>query len=163
MKYFAYGSNMSIHRIKNRVFNSTFIGIYYLKGYDLRFHKIGQDRSAKCDSFETGADSDCVEGVVFEIDANDVSLLDKIEGVGNGYEKVDVNVVEFDNEEITAFMYVATSISVSLFPYTWYKKHVLEGAKSAGLSLSYINKIERVHSIKDPDEDRNKMEVKVYE
>ncbi|PCK07578.1 MAG: gamma-glutamylcyclotransferase [Alteromonadaceae bacterium] len=163
MKYFAYGSNMSIHRIQRRISNSKFIGVHTLKGYDLRFHKIGHDASAKCDAFHTKNDFDCIEGVVFDMNSNDVSRLDTIEGVGHGYEKADVSVVGADGEKIIAFMYVATNISESLLPYSWYKKHVLEGAKSAGLSPLYINKIEQVNSIKDPDEERDKAEVKIYE
>lgn len=163
MKYFAYGSNMSLHRIQQRILNSKFIGVYSLKGYDLRFHKVGQDSSAKCDAFNTNIDLDCIEGVVFEIDYDDISKLDKIEGVGHGYEKVDVSVIGANNEKTLAFMYAATNIDESLLPYDWYKKHVLEGAKSAGLSSTYIKNIEQIHSIKDPDKSRAKLEVKIYE
>lgn len=163
MKYFAYGSNMSMNRIQQRISNSQFIGVYALNGYDLRFHKVGQDTSAKCDAFKTDIDLDRVEGVLFEIDKDDLSRLDKIEGVGNGYEKVDVTVIGANNEKIIAFMYAATSINESLLPYDWYKRHVLEGAKSAGLSYSYIKKIEHIHSIKDPDRNRDKLEVKIYQ
>lgn len=163
MKYFAYGSNMSIYRIQQRISNSQFVGVYSLKGYDLRFHKVGQDTSAKCDAFKTNIDLDRVEGVVFEIDNDDLARLDKIEGVGNGYEKIAVTVIGANNKKIIAFMYSATSINESLLPYDWYKKHVLEGAKSAGLSSSYIKKIEQIHSIKDPDRNRDKLEVKIYQ
>jgi gamma-glutamylcyclotransferase (GGCT)/AIG2-like uncharacterized protein YtfP len=154
---------MSISRIQQRISNSQFIGVYALNGYDLRFHKIGQDTSAKCDAFKTNTDLDHVEGVLFEIDKSDISRLDKIEGVGNGYEKVDVTVIGANNEKIIAFMYSATSINESLLPYDWYKRHVLEGAKSAGLSSSYIKKIEHIHSIKDPDRNRDKLELKIYQ
>lgn len=162
MKYFAYGSNMSIHRIQQRIINSKFIGVYSLKGYDLRFHKVGQDSSAKCDAFNTNTDFDCVEGVVFEINHDDISSLDKIEGVANGYEKIDVNVIGANNENILAFMYAATNINESLLPYDWYKKNILEGAKSAGLSPSYIKKIKRISSLKDPDKSISKLEAEIY-
>ncbi len=162
MKYFAYGSNMSLKRIHSRIANAKVFGVYLLKGYDLRFHMVGQDASAKCDAYKTNNPLDIIEGVVFEIDSNSLLKLDKIEGVGNGYDRVAVNVVGADGDVIVAMMYVAKKIDESLLPYDWYKKHVVEGAKSAGLSASYIAAIDKVAVVTDPDKNRSNMEVKIY-
>ena len=74
MKYFAYGSNMHPARLKARLPNILCIsGIFTLPGHTLRFHKVGKDRSAKCDAFYTGNKADHVLGVLYEIDPDDVS------------------------------------------------------------------------------------------
>ena len=51
--YFAYGSNMSSRRLKNRVESANVISTGILEKYKLKFHKISEDGSGKCDAFFT--------------------------------------------------------------------------------------------------------------
>lgn len=53
MKYFAYGSNMSLLRLWQRVPSAVRIGVFTLQGHQLRFHKLGKDGSGKCDAYQT--------------------------------------------------------------------------------------------------------------
>ncbi|MBU0944596.1 MAG: gamma-glutamylcyclotransferase [Proteobacteria bacterium] len=163
MKYFAYGSNMSQDRLKARVSSVRPIGVYMLNGHELKFHKIGRDGSAKCDASFTGSDKDVIEGVVFEIDPGEVAGLDLTEGVGKGYEKKLVIVTNTQGDTIEAFSYVATTIDDSLQPFTWYKTHVLIGARNAGLSAQYIFRIESLKAIKDLNQERERSELIIYE
>lgn len=50
--YFAYGSNMSSARLRARVPSCRPIGIAFLPGHELRFHKRSKDGSGKCDAFQ---------------------------------------------------------------------------------------------------------------
>ena len=56
MKYFAYGSNMLEARLKHssRAPSAIYIVVGELLVFQLHFHYIGMDGSAKCNAFETG-------------------------------------------------------------------------------------------------------------
>ena len=85
LHYFAYGSNMSIARLRSRVPSARSLGCCRLEEHDLRFHKAGRDGSAKCDALHTGRKQDLVHGVLFRIDALERPALDMAEGLGHGY------------------------------------------------------------------------------
>jgi hypothetical protein len=59
-------------------------------------------------------------------------------------------------------MYFATNIDPSRRPYTWYKNHVLMGAKEHGLPEEFISKIEAVIADDDPDLVRSERESSIY-
>jgi len=163
VKYFSYGSNMSLSRLGKRIKNPTPIGTYSLPMYDLRFHKVSKkDGSGKCDAYFTGSGADIVWGRLYEIDELSKSELDKYEGVGAGYEEKIVKVYGFDGDIVEAITYVATNINESLKPYTWYKTHVLHGARDAALPESYIQKVELIDSIFDSNKAREQDELSVY-
>ncbi|MEJ2034471.1 MAG: gamma-glutamylcyclotransferase [Deltaproteobacteria bacterium] len=162
MKYFSYGSNMSSPRLIARVPSAQFVAIGKLPGHRLRFHKKGQDGTAKCDAEHTGNQGHHVFGVVFDISASEKSALDREEGLGYGYEEKLVTVVLENGDQIEAKTYYATRIDPSLKPYHWYKKHVLLGAEEHELPFDYISKIETVESIPDPDPERHEKELSIY-
>ncbi len=164
-KYFAYGSNMFARRLCKRVPSAKVIGIYTLPAHDLRFHKRSdKDGSGKCDAYYTGDKNHAVIGRLFTIDAGEVDALDKAEGLGYGYEKKVVRVLNETGETETAFTYCAapTAINTTIHPFTWYKQHVLTGAKEAGLPPDYIKKIEAITATPDPNRDREKIEMALH-
>jgi len=154
MKYFAYGSNMSLNRIRQRVPSARVLGTFSLADHELRFHKHGRDDSGKCDAFYTGNSSHVVRGVLYEIDASEKAVLDQAEGLGNGYDEKDVNLFDVAGNVAQAVSYYATNINSSLLPFTWYKDHVLIGAREAILPEEYITRIAGIESIVDPDRER---------
>ena len=165
-KYFAYGSNMFVRRLQKRVPGATALGVYTLTAHDLRFHKLSnKDCSGKCDAYFTDNPSDAVIGRLFAIDAAEEDALDKIEGLGKGYEKKEVRVVGENGETETAFTYYADPecINEHLRPFTWYKKHVLVGAKEAELPDDYIKKIEAVAADEDMDSVRAEKELQLHD
>ena len=101
--------------------------------------------------------------MIFNISAADKSTLDELEGRGKGYEEKLVNIRQENGEMILATTYFATKIDTSLKPYTWYKKHVIEGAKEANLPSSYIKNIESVEADEDPDKKREAKEIQIYQ
>ncbi len=162
MKYFAYGSNMSIRRIQQRVPEAQMISTAILKEHILLFHKVSKDGSGKCDAFFTGNQQDFLIGVLYNIEKKDKKELDKAEGLGQGYDEKEV-VVYIDNDiQNVALTYVATEYDNTLKPFSWYKKHVLKGAKEANLPFEYIKTIEAVESVKDEDDEREKKELNIY-
>jgi len=153
---------MSLQRLRERVPGAEYLGSYTLINHNLRFHKIGQDGSGKCDALFTRNPDDYIMGVLYEISASDKRTLDKIEGLGFGYSDKDVTLFDGSGRKTEAFTYFATDIDPSLRPYRWYKQHVLRGAREASFPESYIEKIDTVKEIRDPDLQRAARQLSVY-
>lgn len=163
MHYFSYGSNMSTKRLRDRVSSISKLGVAILPKHELRFQKIGRkDSSAKCDAKETGNPEHFVIGVVFDISESDKMKLDQKEGLGNGYEEKKVIVELNGGKTIEAFSYYATNIDPQLKPFHWYKEHVVRGARENRLPEEYIQLIESIESIADPDDVRHEKELAIY-
>ena len=160
--YFAYGSNMSIKRIKARLPSVEKVGIFSLAQHKLAFHKKGDDGSAKADAYFTANSNDKIIGLVFRLTSSDIEILDKIEGVGAGYEQKQVTVFNEQNESLLALTYYATKIDSTLKPYPWYHHHVSIGATQASLPESYIESIESITTNQDPDAKRQQREMFIY-
>ncbi|NVJ49746.1 MAG: gamma-glutamylcyclotransferase [Gammaproteobacteria bacterium] len=163
MYYFAYGSNMSIARLKARVKSAVSHGCYVLKKHDLKFHKRSKDGSSKCDAFFTSNQEDKVYGILFEIDPAHKPLLDKAEGLGFGYSEKQVKVQSNDGARILAVTYYATDLVDDLEPYTWYTEHCLIGAREGNVPQEYIEqKIASIQAVEDPDKQRDIGERSIY-
>lgn len=163
MKYFAYGSNMSLPRLRERVPSAERVGVFTLVEHVLKFHKISnKDGSGKCDAQKTGNADDLVVGALFEISDNEKVLLDKAEGLGYGYQDKIVQVSDDQGEIIEAVTYYATNTDPSLKPYSWYLSHVVYGAKETGVPASYLSTIESTASIEDLDKNRDSRERAIY-
>lgn len=161
--YFAYGSNMSLRRLQQRVPSAQKYCRAQLYKHQLRFHKWSRvDGSAKCDACYTDESSDCVEGILFRIDADDKRRLDNVEGVGHGYESKHVRVVDENEHTLHAYTYIATEIDASLKPYDWYKQHVLNGAKEHHLPVEYIEQIDAIQAQADSDTKRAEREMAIH-
>ncbi len=162
--YFAYGSNMSSHRLRARVPSAHKMINAVLTGHQLRFHKQSHvDGSAKCDAYQTGLADDRVMGVIFSFQHSEKPELDRVEGLGEGYEIKWVQVVTVDNQWVEAYTYVATDIDASLRPFDWYKAHVLAGAREQDLPAEYIAAIELVQAQADTNLNRAIRELAIYE
>lgn len=158
MLYFAYGSNMHTGRLRARVRSANALRSARLTNHSLRFHKRSyKDGSGKGDAYFTGNPDDIVWGVIFELDDEDKPALDRHEGLGFGYNEQEVTVTDIEGNQQRLVMYVAaeTYINPNLQPYTWYKNFVVEGARQHALPADYINHIEAISAIDDPDNQRD--------
>lgn len=162
MLYFAYGSNMSQRRLRERVPSAEFISLANLERHAIRFHKCGRDGSAKCDAYHTGDSGDSVIGVVFLIDPGHRHHLDAAEGLGNGYATKSVELLTPEHTLLEAFTYYATAIDTQLKPYSWYHEHVLRGCRENALPASYVRRIESIACIQDDDALRASRELAIY-
>ena len=162
--YFAYGSNMSFKRLKKRVKSAKPKGRGVLRCHRLEFHKVSKDRSGKCD-IPLATEADVVWGRLYHIDDADKERLDCNEGLGYGYNNKCVTVELDCGCTVSATTYYVedlAKINPSLKPYTWYKKHVLVGAKEARLPPDYIKIIEEVKAKEDPCKKREWDELLIY-
>ncbi len=160
--YFAYGSNMASHRLQQRLPGARHVEVGILTGHQLRFHKNDSGLSGKCNIEFTDDHRDEVYGVVYQISNEDKRTLDRIEGLGAGYNEKTVSITTLSGSILTSVTYFAIDVDHSVMPYHWYKQHVLRGAIEHGLPAEYISKIESIESQEDPDERRSHRELSIY-
>lgn len=155
MRYFAYGSNMCSARLRRRTPSARARGVARLTAHVLRFHKRGRDGSSKCDAYYTGGQGDIVIGVIYDIDDTERPDLDRAEDLGEGYRR-DCLTVQTEDGAAEAWVYRALPgmIDPSLPPFTWYVRYVLAGASEHAFPSDYVEAIERVAAVADPDEAR---------
>lgn len=151
--YLAYGSNLLPARIRARVPSARLVGNVLLDGWSLRFHKRGQDGSAKCNLVGTRRTGDLSYGAVFAIAPRERIHLDAAEGLGAGYDLAWLNLADFGR----VFFYVAapTHISEGLRPFSWYRDLVAAGASHHGFPGDYVDRIRTVVATRDPDRERH--------
>lgn len=161
--YFAYGSNMSNARLQARVPSAQSMGVFSLPGYTLDFSMHGFDDSAKCNGKLTQNSDDRLYGVLFSMNAEERSILDFHEQLGEGYEIIDATVFDSNNETHPCFLYTALRLHDNLLPFSWYHHHVLFGATEAGLPQSVINHIKSMPSTVDAQTDRHYEQMSIYQ
>ena len=133
--YFAYGSNLWQPRLEERVGGVTVATVGSIVGFDLRFHKVGRDGTGKADAFHTGSPGHRVWGVAYLLTDEQLGALDEIEG--DGYRR-DTVTVEAADRTLDATTYLARSIDPTLPVEAWYRRFVLDGARSHGLPPTYL-------------------------
>jgi gamma-glutamylcyclotransferase len=116
MKYFAYGSNMLTERLRTRVCGAVALSQVCVLGYRLRYHKRSDDGSGKCNIFETGSQKDRVHGAIFEIPAEQLKNLDKVEGYGKGYDHKYLPLPDRPDETALAYVAAPKYIDDGLLP-----------------------------------------------
>jgi gamma-glutamylcyclotransferase len=159
--YFAYGSNMSSRRLLRRVSAARALGIGTLHSHRLAFRKVSDvDGSGKADIVTH--DSRHVMGVLYRLDKAAKTSLDRHEGLGIGYAEKRVTVVDSNGSPVTATAYVAMITDPSLRPFSWYLRHVIEGAREAGMPDGYLQALLQIETEEDPDRTRNARELAIY-
>ncbi|MDA0225255.1 MAG: gamma-glutamylcyclotransferase [Proteobacteria bacterium] len=148
--YFAYGSNLLSRRLQARTPTARPVGVGLLRGHVLRWHMSAVDVSGKCDVVQVDDPASAVHGVVYEIAAVEMPLLDRAETLGVGYRKAEVPI-ELVDRSVTASVYIALTVDSSLAPYDWYKAYVVGGAKEHGIDPAYVAALEAVRAVPDPD------------
>ena len=153
---------MSLRRLRARVPSAQAIGRGILQGHELRFHKRGTDGSGKCDAFRVDNSDARVIGALFSIPTDGKAELDRVEGLGAGYEDKSVSIVTTDGNRQLAVTYYATDIQSDLLPYCWYREHVLTGAREFDLPPDYVAAISTTPFTADPDTGRRIRELALY-
>lgn len=162
--YFAYGSNMLSRRLRvsERAPSAELVGTAQLRGYRIAFDKRGQDGSGKCHVQDCAALQTSVYGVLYRIDAQDWRTLDRAEGRGEGYERIEMSV-EIAGRALSCMSYQATDIQTGLKPFHWYKQLVLAGAEERGLPAEYMSALRAFESIEDADVERRRLHAAILQ
>ena len=156
MKYFAYGSNMLTRRLQERVPSAQFSNRALLSGHVLVFDKLApKSNSGKCGIVRSEREIEGVCGVIFDIDEAELPLLDKAEGLGNGYTRSTVRTYAYDQDEyIEAATYFPTSRQPGIKPFCWYKALVVAGLEEHKFTEEYIARIRDIETMQDPNQER---------
>ena len=155
MKCFAYGSNMLARRLTepSRAPSAVACGVAEVRGFVVRFHKIGRDGSGKCTLIDAGAEV-AAYGVLYEVAEADGERLDRVEGVHTGgYARRAVQLRLSDGRTTEAMTYVAGDeyVDATRLPFDWYRDLVVAGAIEHGLPAGYVEELEQVPAASDPD------------
>ncbi|MBC6489671.1 gamma-glutamylcyclotransferase family protein [Flavihumibacter stibioxidans] len=157
MLIFAYGSNMNLNRLTQRVPSAVKVCNVFLPGYKLVCNKVSKkDGSAKANIVKTDNLGELVWGVLFYINSNEKPLLDKAEGLGMGYNEDTLTFSDETNNPYVAQVYIADSKTIdnNLLPFDWYKDFIVSGAIQNKLPVEYISQLKSMGFVHDHDEKR---------
>lgn len=155
--YFAYGSNMLPWRLQRRCSGARLVGTAALEGFGLSFSKIGRDGSGKATVHVANRPEARVHGVVFELARHEIDVLDRIEGRGQGYERIealDARLAGVQAVSVTTYMAHAPHIDASLDPFDWYLDLVVYGALHSRLPDAYCRMLAETRALSDPEPER---------
>ena len=156
IRYFAYGSNMLTTWLQSRCKSARATGVASAAGFRITFSKQSNDGSGKAMIIASSAPEACVYGVLYDIDGDEIDALDRAEGRGNGYERVEDFEVHADGNavRVTTYMVDKTSINDALKPYDWYLDLAVKGAEQHGLPGDYVDHLRATLSKPDLDAER---------
>lgn len=145
--YFAYGSNLDFDQMKRRCPSARPVGVAKLPGRRLAFTRWSESRKgAVADAVADPASE--VWGVVYEITAEDLEVLDRCEGFtpggsGNAYLRQQCTVWLNGEEQraVTAEVYFAVPSENPGLPSRDYRDQIFRGAREQGLPPEYIAQV----------------------
>lgn len=138
--YFAYGSNLALARMRERVAGAEAVGAARLDGFRLCLDKCGRDGSGKANLREDAAE--VVWGVLYRFDLREWPRLDAFEP---GYERIAVSVA-VGGTSVDAFTYRSLDLTQDPVPFAWYKRLLVEGARAHALPDDWIRHLEALPS-----------------
>jgi len=149
-QYAAYGSNLHPVRLQLRVPSARLLGSGSLPGYQLRFNKRSSiDGSGKC---SINAGDGVVHLAVFEIATAEKPELDRIEGLGKGYDQI---ILELENfGDCLSYIAEPSAIDETLHPMDWYREMVILGCIRNRFPGEYVRGLELFKSIQDENPGR---------
>lgn len=127
--YFAYGSNMKLEQMESRgkvISHTTAV----LRDHKLVFNKISKRNPSEGFANVIKSSGSVVEGVLYLLD-DDISQLDKSEGVPVHYTKETMTVERADGTTLNALVYIANPdrTADNLLPSKEYVGKLLENKK----------------------------------
>lgn len=131
-RYFAYGSNLSAARLRERAPSAERLAIGTVCDHRFAWNKLGRDGSAKANLVP--APGECAWGVVFAIDPADWDSLDRCE---RDYDRRLV-LVRARGAELRCATYVSDHLVCDEVPHDWYRELVLRGAREHALPPEWI-------------------------
>ncbi|WP_424501733.1 gamma-glutamylcyclotransferase family protein, partial [Robiginitalea sp.] len=146
MNYFGYGSNLNLTSLKAKgvLPKRSYVG--QLPNFRLKFnvqhwfrHEGGMGNIEPSDD-----PNDVVEGMLHECTEEDLEALDRMEAYGVGYDRVRIKVDTHEGlKEALTYTGLPEIINEDCLPTRRYLNIILKGAREAGLSNNYIQKLEK--------------------
>ena len=137
LNYFAFGSNMSAQRMRERLGWSPSRSGVILPDYEMIFNKHSNDGGKANIMYSPG---NLVEGILYSVNEEDLLILDKYEGVAaKQYKRHDIEVQNNKNKSVSAVAYKALNTGKVSAPTEEYLSYILEGKEF--LSPGYYAKL----------------------
>jgi gamma-glutamylcyclotransferase len=155
IRYFAYGSNMLSQWLRARCKFASVSCVASVSGYRLALSKKSNDGSGKATLVADPVTQ--VYGVVFDISSDDATELDRIEGRGRGYERIDLVALrhpEGPSISVTAYVAHEDFLESTLQPYDWYRDLIVTGAQQHNLPDDYVATLHAIQALSDPEPTR---------
>ncbi len=147
MRYFAFGSNMNPDRMRQRGVNYTSRVRAVLESYTLKFNKVSKNNPVKAFANIVPKEDGIVEGILYEMPAEDIKKIDRAEGAPKHYKRICVTVQLDDGSKVEADTYIAQPewIREGIRPDREYLNHLLAGEDL--LSKSYYRKLAETNTV----------------
>jgi|GEM_PF-5892718 len=120
--YFAYGSNMSASRMEKRVSTFSLRVAARIYGWELHFNKTAKDDPTRgyANIIPSNNKESVVEGVLYEVTPEAITILDRREGYPDHYGKEELEVILADGSTCKALVYIANpdKVNTGLTPDT---------------------------------------------
>ncbi len=155
-RYAAYGSNLHPMRLLARTPSAQLLGTGLLQGWQLVFHKRGQDGSGKC-NIRPGQGH--VFAAVYQLNRSDMEVLDAVEGVNLGYQRSTVSVPGHGDAHV--YLAEQSHLDAAIRPFCWYRELVLEGCRYHEFPDYYVAQIQALQHDPDPDEKRRALHARL--
>lgn len=135
--YYAYGSNMSSLRLRERAPGARPLGAARIAGWRVASNKPGADGTGKANLVADAAAE--AWGVLYELHPEHWTLLDRLEP---GYTRMEHTVIDLTGRAQTAQLYLWTEPTPELPMHGWYRDHLLVGAREHDFPQDYIQALE---------------------
>ena len=143
LNYFAFGSNMSAHRMHERLGWSPLRSGAILPDYEMVFNKHSNDGGKANIMYSLG---NLVEGILYSVNEEDLLILDKFEGVAaKQYKRYEIEVRNHNKNSIAAVAYKALNTGKVFSPTEEYLNYILEGKDF--LSPEYYSKLNSTETL----------------
>ena len=143
LNYFAFGSNMSAQRMRERLGWSPSHSGVILPDYEMIFNKHSNDGGKANIMYSPG---NLVEGILYSVNEEDLLILDKYEGVAaKQYKRHEIEVRNNNKHFITAVTYKALNTGKISAPTKEYLSYILEGKEL--LSPGYYAKLKSTKTL----------------
>ena len=140
--YFAYGSNMSAARMKQRLGWEAPRRAASLKDFQLVFDQAGFNDPSWSPANIRSEQGGLVDGMVYEVEENDLKILD---GYEKYYQRLEVRVMATQEKNLDAVTYLSKKSCGEKPPTQEYLNFLLEG--KSFLSREYFDKLSRIQVI----------------
>ena len=140
--YFAYGSNMSAARMKQRLGWEAPRRAASLKDFQLVFDQAGFNDPSWSPANIRSEQGGLVEGMVYEVEEKDLKILD---GYEKYYQRLEVRVMATQDKNLDAMPYLSKKPQGEKPPSQEYLNFLLEG--KSFLSREYFDELSRIQVI----------------
>ncbi len=143
LNYFAFGSNMSAQRMRERLgWSPSRLGAI-LPDFEMIFNKHSNDGGKANIMYSPG---NLVEGILYSVNEEDLLILDKFEGVAvKQYKRHDIQVQNNKKKSVSAVAYKALNTGKVSAPTEEYLNYILEGKEF--LSPGYYEKLNSTETL----------------